>query len=128
MAFRKSWRGNPIVILLSLFCICSIYYKNFSNVVRTGTSYLRFISPIILIVAVNMMIRSAFQGSGDTKPPMIASLISNWGVKLGLAWLFSILFKNNIVFIWIAIDLSVISEFVILLLYYKKKHWLVKKI
>lgn len=125
--------GMRIQVLFSIifFIFASHIIRLFNSdpgVVRTGTSYLRFISPIILIVAANMMIRSAFQGSGDTKPPMISSLIANWGVKLGLAWLFSIIFKNNIIFIWIAIDLSVISEFIILFLYYRKKYWLTKKI
>ncbi len=121
--------GIQILFSLTFFIFAPLIISIFNHdpdVIRIGASYLHFISPIILIVAVNMMIRSAFQGSGDTKPPMIASVISNWGIKLGVAWLFSIFFKNNIALIWIAIDLSVVSEFFILFFYYRKKYWLKK--
>ena len=121
--------GIQILFSLTFFIFAPLIISIFNHdpdVIRIGASYLHFISPIILIVAVNMMIRSAFQGSGDTKPPMIASVISNWGIKLGVAWLFSIFFKNDIALIWIAIDLSVVSEFFILFFYYRKKYWLKK--
>ena len=129
--WHSSNLGVGIQILFSLiffiFAPAIIRFFNHDpDVIHLGASYLRFISPIILIVAVNMMIRSAFQGSGDTKPPMIASVISNWGIKLGIAWLFSMFFKNNITLIWIAIDLSVITEFIILFGFYRKKYWLKK--
>jgi len=98
------------------------------EVVRIGSNYLRIISPIILIVAVNMMFNSAFMGSGDTKPSMITSIISNWFVKLGIAALLTSVFCFKTMGIWIAIDISVAAEFIILYFWYRKKHWLKREI
>lgn len=98
------------------------------EVVSVGVNYLRITYIGLVFVVIQMAYGGAFNGSGDTKPPMIASLAANVTFKLPLAYYLSVIRGVGTNGVWIAISLSVIVEAIILVYYFRKGNWIHKKI
>ncbi len=93
------------------------------GVVQAGTSYLRIIALSLLFVVFTIAYGGAQQGAGDTRPPMLASLVANWAVKLPLAYLVAYHLDAGPTGVWLAIGISVLVEALIVALYYRRGGW-----
>ena len=60
-----------------------------ADVVRFGSQYLRVLSPMLLVLGLSTGWESAQRGAGATRAPMVAALISNWGIKIPAALVFA---------------------------------------
>ncbi|MGL5330959.1 MAG: MATE family efflux transporter [Peptostreptococcaceae bacterium] len=98
-------------------------FTNDISVINTGVYYLRIVYIGLVFVIFPVILGGVFQGAGDTKPPMIASLLSNVVLKLPLAYLLAVIFDMGTNGVWLAISLSVVIEAVIILYYFKKDKW-----
>jgi len=119
----------PLTILYILFApqIIAIFNTD-PDVIRIGTDYLRIISLSIILVVFGTAFGGAQTGAGDTKPPMIASVISNWGLKIPIAYIIASYFHLASRGVWLAIGLSVIVESIIVTIFYYRGGWKKKKI
>jgi len=119
----------PVTILYILFApqIIAIFNTD-PDVIRIGTDYLRIISLCIIFIVFGTAFGGAQSGAGDTKPPMIASVISNWGLKIPIAYIIASYFHFASRGVWLAIGLSVIVESIIVTIFYYKGGWTKKKI
>lgn len=98
------------------------------EVIAIGVQYLRITYTGVLFVVFSTVSGAAFAGSGDTMPPMLASLIGNWCVKIPLAYFmvyYTPLSSNGL---WFAVALSVFVEAMFLSLWFKKGNWKTKVI
>lgn len=94
-----------------------------SDVIATGADYI-FIILLGLIFSVPMTVYgAAFNGAGDTMPPMISSFIANWGGKVGIAYFASYYLGLGINSVWVAIALSVVIEGLATYVWFKSGRW-----
>jgi len=93
------------------------------DVVRMGASYLRIISLSLLIMPYTIAWSGAQRGAGETAPPMIAALLSNWAIKIPLAFLVARQLNWGIDGVWLAIGFSVLVEALCLRAFYRGGRW-----
>ena len=93
------------------------------GVVRVGTSYLQITALSLLFVVFIITYGGAQQGAGDTRPPMFASLVANWAVKLPLAYFVAYHLNAGPTGVWLAIGASVLVEALVVSLYYRRGGW-----
>lgn len=119
----------PVTILYILFApqIISIF-NNDPDVIRIGTEYLRIISLSLTLIAFTIAFGGAQYGAGDTKPPMVASVISNWVLKIPVAYIIANHLHLASRGVWIAIALSVLVESIIVAVFYYRGGWKRKKL
>jgi Na+-driven multidrug efflux pump len=70
----------------------------------------------------------AQRGAGATRNPMVAALISNWGIKIPAALVFARLLGYGVTGIWLGIGVSIIVEAGILAIGYYRRRWLHKEV
>ena len=92
-------------------------------VVAAGVSYLRIVYFGVVFVVYITIYGGVFQGAGDTFPPMLASLVANIPVKLGLAYLLAKPLGMGIRGVWVAIAVSVLVEAAIIASHFWKGTW-----
>lgn len=92
-------------------------------VIQNGAEYLRIVYIGVIFTIFTSTYGGAFQGSGDTFPPMLSSLVANVALKLIIAYVLALTFGLGTIGVWIAISASVLIEAAILAIYYKRGKW-----
>ncbi len=103
-------------------------FNDSPDVVAFGTGYLQVIVIGMFLGIPSFSFGGAFQGAGDTKPPMIFSLLGNWVLKIPVAVFTTFVLGWSIGGIWWAINLSIIFESVALAIWYRRGRWAERKI
>lgn len=93
------------------------------DVISIGSNYLRIVYIGVFFVIYPVVYGGAFMGSGDTLPPMIASLVANWCFKLPIAYIFAKVLDMGANWVWLAISISVFVEAVVIIAWFKKGRW-----
>jgi Na+-driven multidrug efflux pump len=122
---------NMVVFAIPFYFFPDAFMRFFVDdpeVVRIGVNYLRITYTGVLFAVFNVVFGSAFAGAGDTFPPMLASLVGNWVIKIPLAYMLTTVFHMDSNGVWIAIGLSVIVESVVLAIWFGRGKWQHKKI
>ncbi|MGV8984213.1 MATE family efflux transporter [Clostridium sp.] len=99
------------------------FFINDPLVIKTGAEYLRIVYVGLIFVVYPTIYGGVFQGSGDTFPPMISSLVANVVLKLPIAYIFARTFNMGTNGVWAAVALSVVIEAVIIIAYFKTNRW-----
>jgi putative MATE family efflux protein len=137
LAMRVSHRVLWIAFLLQLavmpvlFFLAPVLVRVFNgnpDVVRYGTQYLRVLTPMLIVVGLSTGWESAQRGAGDTKPPMVAALTSNWLIKIPAALLFARVLGLGVIGVWLGIGASIVIEAAILAAGYYRGRWLHKEV
>ncbi|MBU3143732.1 MATE family efflux transporter [Clostridium sp. CF012] len=102
--------------------IMSFFIKD-PLVIKTGAEYLRIVYVGLVFVIYTTIYGGAFQGSGDTFPPMISSIAANVVLKLPIAYILARTFNMGTNGVWAAVSLSVVIEAVIIIVYFKTNRW-----
>ncbi len=92
-------------------------------VVQNGAAYLRIVYIGVIFTVFTSTYGGVFQGSGNTFPPMVSSLVANVALKLIIAYVLASTLHLGTIGVWIAISASVLIEAAILSVYYKKGKW-----
>jgi putative MATE family efflux protein len=125
-------RGLVITTALGvLFCV--LYYgwareimlafDHDPAVVDAGESFLKLIALGFLFSGPMLPLGSAMNGAGDTKPPMIAAFLANWGLKLPLCYVLAIPLGYGINGVWIGMFVSIVVESVVMFVWYGRGTW-----
>jgi putative MATE family efflux protein len=114
----------PVILLYVLLApqLISLFNDD-GAVVRIGTDYLRIIVPSLILIVLTIGFGAAHMGAGDTKPPMIASIVANWFVKIPLAYLIAHTLHFASRGVWIAIACSVLVEALVVSFFYFRGAW-----
>ncbi len=91
--------------------------------IKTGSDFMRWVVLGFLISSPGGTAAAAMNGAGDTKPGMFAGLISNWAIKLPLAWALSQVSYLGLDGIWYAMFISLFAEGAICLAWYRRGKW-----
>jgi putative MATE family efflux protein len=137
LAWKAAQRLIFIAALLQLAVMPLIFFfarplvavfNSNPDVVRFGSQYLRVLAPMLLVLGFSTAWESAQRGAGATRGPMIAALISNWGIKIPAALVFAGLLGFGVTGIWLGIGASIVAEAGILAIGYYRRHWLHKEV
>jgi putative MATE family efflux protein len=114
----------PVALLYVLLAprLISLFNTD-ADVVRIGADYLRIIVPSLILIVLTIGYSAAHLGAGDTRPPMVASLLSNWLVKIPLAYLIAYVLHLASRGVWIAIACSVLVEAAVVSFFYFRGGW-----
>jgi putative MATE family efflux protein len=84
------------------------------QVLRDGVSYLRINALAQPMLAVFFVLSGALRGAGDTRPPLVGTVVGRWLVVLPLAWWWALRLEWGVVGVWWAfvVGLSVQAAFV----------------
>ncbi|MCX6843163.1 MAG: MATE family efflux transporter [candidate division WOR-3 bacterium] len=126
IAFLLQLAVMPVLFLLAPVLV-RVFNDN-ADVVRYGTQYLRVLTPMLIVVGLSTGWESAQRGAGDTTPPMIAALVSNWLIKIPVALLFARVFGLGVIGVWLGIGASIVIEAAILAVGYYRGRWLHKEV
>jgi Na+-driven multidrug efflux pump len=92
-------------------------------VVEIGTVLLRFLSVSGFFITVALTYTGGLQGTGDTRSPLLITLISQVVVPLGLCWLFQSTGKLDPSDVWTAILLGHCTRCVLSVLRFRQGKW-----
>lgn len=98
------------------------------EVIKVGVDYLRICYLGVIFVVFPFVFGSAFTGAGDTFPPMLASVLGNWGIKIPIAYILTGIYNFGTNGVWIAISLSVVIEALVIIIWFSKGKWKEKSI
>ncbi len=120
--------GTLVVLPFSLLSVFFgeygiLLFSSDLEVVKIGTIYLIITMSLMIFDVLLIVYTAAFNGAGDTKPPMIISFVSNWIFKILFAYITTYVLKLNSTWVWIAISLSFITEGLGLWIWFKKGKW-----
>ncbi|WP_350344469.1 MATE family efflux transporter [Proteinivorax tanatarense] len=122
---------NMLIFFVPFFIFAEQTMSVFTNdpeVIAEGVSYFRIVYPCIFLVIFPAIYGGIFMGSGDTAPPMVASLVANLGFKYPFARYFANHLELGANWVWLGIGLSVLVEMIIIVLWYRKGKWKTKKV
>lgn len=122
---------NMIVFAIPFYLFANglmAFFVDDPETISIGANYLRITYTGVLFAVINTVFGAAFSGAGDTFPPMLASLVGNWGIKIPLAYVMTTIFHMGPNGVWFAIAVSVIIEACVMAIWFGKGKWLHKKI
>lgn len=137
LAYRVSQRVLRVAFLLqlgvmpALFLLAPVLVRVFNanpEVVRFGTAYLRVLAPMLVVLGLTTGWDSAQRGAGATRNPMVAALVSNWGIKIPAALVLAGPLGFGVTGIWLGIGASIVVEAGILAIGYYRGRWLHKEL
>lgn len=117
---------NMVIFAIPYLMIPELIMRGFnsdSNIIRHGAEYLRIVYIGLIFVVFTTTYGGVFQGSGDTFPPMISSLVANVILKLPVAYFLAKIMGMGTIGVWIAVALSVVIEGVIIIVYFRRNRW-----
>ena len=119
------------VLMWSIALIFFIFPEELAGIFSTDNEVIEVTADIVKIIAIfqpalscSVVITSALQGAGDTKYPMIATLIGIWGVRVTGAGVFGVWLGMGLVGVWLSYALDISLRSIILMRRYIKKKWL----
>lgn len=92
-------------------------------VTRQVVKVLRIIAFFQPFLCITLVITSALQGAGDTKFPMITSLIGIWGVRVLGVYILCMKMGYGLTAVWSVYALDVVVRGIILMIRFKRGKW-----
>ena len=104
--------------------VVGIFEQENLLVLDLGVTFIRLLVVANLTTAFSMVWAAVMQGAGDTRPPMVIAILSNWVVKLPLAYWLAIPRGVGVEGIWWAMAVSIMFEAGALLFWYRRDRWM----
>jgi putative MATE family efflux protein len=92
-------------------------------VVSIGTQLLRFLSVSGFFITVALTYTGGLQGTGDTRSPLVITLISQVAVPIGLCWIFQSTGRFEASDVWTAILLGHFTRCVLSVIRFRQGKW-----
>lgn len=119
-------------ILAGLNAILSKYtlrlFTNDLQVIQLGSKVMIVAFFLELGRCINIVVIRALRASGDILFPTILGIVFMWGISVVFAFILGLVFKLNLIGVWIAMALDEISRGIIVLIRWKKGTWRNKNI
>lgn len=131
-AAHSAWvaTGQAVAIMVctgALFAAIPRYlaapFNQDAALVPIIVAYLRINSFSEPFLALNMVLRGALQGAGDTRVPAFVTFASLWLVRLPLAWLLAIHLRMGASGAWWAMSLTVCLSGTLMALWFRSGNW-----
>jgi putative MATE family efflux protein len=131
-AERAAWvslqQGMGVMIVMgTVFFVCARPFAHIfthdPHVVPLTVAYLQIAALSEPFLALGMILTGALNGAGDTKMPAWAGIITMWGVRLPLAWLFIYTLHGGAVGAWWGMTISTALNGLAALALFKWGRW-----
>lgn len=126
LSARLSFLG---IAVLSLFAalfpaqLMNVFIDD-PTVIQMGIPMIRTLIPALLMGAVSMGYATVFIGSGYNRPFLISSVIARWGVQLPMLFITTIIMDWPLNLVWFSFVVAGAVELILIMIPYKKGHWL----
>ncbi len=125
--------GAYIVVVVTIIGVplsdyAIMIFSNDIEIITMGANYLKIVILSLFFEVPMTIYTAAFNGAGDTKPPMIISFISNWIGKIPYAYIASYILGFGINSVWVAISLSIVMEGIGMWVWFKRGNWKLKTV
>jgi Na+-driven multidrug efflux pump len=130
-ALKSGYMGSAIMVGIALVFfvfarqLVSIF-NNTEEVIQAGESAFKIVSPFLVVQGFYIPLSGAFYGSGDTKPPMVITLVTSFFFQIPLMVVMSKLVGVDGVFL--VYGLSMFVGFCTLLIWFFRGKWKEKKL
>lgn len=94
---------------------------NNKEVINLGVYYLILMGLVQIPQNMSGVFGGALRGAGYTKVPMIVALAGLWGIRVPLSFIFTHVYRLNIIAIWGAMCADLIFRFILSYFLYKRK-------
>lgn len=91
--------------------------------VGPGADFMRWVVAGFLLSTPGGLAAAAMNGAGETVPGMVAGVVSNWFIKLPLAWLLSLVPWLGLDGVWVGMFISLLAEGAICFIWYGRGGW-----
>jgi Na+-driven multidrug efflux pump len=108
-----------ILFLFPKFWI-SVFNKN-SEIIMHGSSYIKIVSLLYMLIGIGIIISAAFQGAGKGYPSLILSVLRLFILSVPLAYFLSK--KYSVLGIWLGIAISIIVTAIVAAVWFKMGTW-----
>ncbi|MFP6664498.1 MAG: MATE family efflux transporter [Deltaproteobacteria bacterium] len=131
---RRGLRVSISLGILFVFVYSSIaeqfigFFDSSPVVVEVGARFLRILAFSMWASSATVPLVAAMNGAGDTKAPMIAAFVSNWVIKLPLAWALAVPFGYGLDGVWVGLFVSILLEAALIVAWYRTGRWKTKEI
>jgi len=116
-----------LVYVLAASPLVALFSKD-HEVIRIGTLYLKITASCYIFRGIGQVMGSALNGAGDTISPLFITTIVMYGVKLPLAYLFSVYLPWEITGVWLAIVISYLLNAFAMTFWFTRGKWKEKKV
>ena len=93
------------------------------EVIRLGALVLRIVSVSEPIYGILVILEGVFNGMGDTKAPVIYSIITMWGIRIIGTIVVSRLFGLGLAWVWVMMVLDNVSRCIMLAVRFARGKW-----
>ncbi len=108
-----------ILFLFPEFWI-GVFNKN-TDIITYGSSYIKTISLLYMLMGVGIIIPSAFQGAGKGYPSLILSVLKLFILSIPLAYILSKIY--GVIGVWYGIAISIIVSAIVAAIWFKLGTW-----
>jgi putative MATE family efflux protein len=111
------------VLFLTIPRPLSLLVTTEESVVRLMVSYLiinAFSEPFL---ALGMVLRGALQGAGETRIPALVTFVTNWLIRVPLAWLLAVVCGYGAAGAWVAMSGTTILSGILIAAWFKWGNW-----
>lgn len=98
-------------------------FTNDPSVVAAGLPLIRLMSIAMVMIAMHIVMSSAFYGSGNTWPPTVIAAIIEWGVQIPLILLAIHVLGTTELGVWWSMFIAATIEVVLTFFWFQKGHW-----
>jgi len=98
------------------------------DAIDQSAQFIRILAPTFGLIGWQMVLTGTIRGAGDTKAPMILTIISQYLIQFPLAYLFAVTFEMGSVGIWWSFAAANVLSTVVVVLWYMRGTWKQKNI
>ena len=109
---------------IGLFCGAEVIIRFFTKdeqVIVLGVSLLRIVAISEPMYAALIIYEGIFHGIGDTKMPFIFAILTMWGIRIGLTWIYIGMFGRDLKMVWFFMIMDNISRCILLWGLYRRR-------
>ena len=97
------------------------FFTKDEQVIVLGVSLLRIVAISEPMYAALIIYEGIFHGIGDTKMPFIFAILTMWGIRIGLTWIYIGMFGRDLKMVWFFMIMDNISRCILLWGLYRRR-------
>ena len=97
------------------------FFRKDEQVIVLGVSLLRIVAISEPMYAALIIYEGIFHGIGDTKMPFIFAILTMWGIRIGLTWIYIGMFGRDLKMVWFFMIMDNISRCILLWSLYRRR-------
>lgn len=131
-AHVAQWEANRIAVILMasmgvvFFFFPYLLLRLFTSdpeVIELGTLFLKIVAILQIPLAITMVLNGSLKAAGDTGFLLFTTIVGSWFVRVPLAYLFAVVLKTPLAFVWGIMVLDWTIRMTLLLVRYRQRPW-----